>query len=113
MRESSAPAARRHARAEEGTIAGANTTVALERLHRALRRLEATVAVQREAAMDVDALADDRARLERDRAVLAARLDAAEARAARLAAANDEVARRLVTIMERVRQFERPPEGGR
>lgn len=42
-------------------------------------------------------------RLERDRADLAAALDEATARAARLERANEEVATRLVKVMERLR----------
>ena len=58
-----------------------------------------------EADATVEALVDDRARLERDRAALAARLDAAEARADALAETNREVAGRLVKVMERVRRL--------
>lgn len=71
-----------------------------------MRRLEAAVAVRGEAGESLEALRDDRARLERDRADLAARLDAAEARAERLRAANQDVAHRLVRVMERVRRID-------
>lgn len=56
---------------------------------------------------EVAALADDRARLAEDRAALAARLDAAEARAARLSEASRTVEARLVAVMEMVRRNER------
>ena len=79
---------------------------AVTRLEGALARLEAAVAVKSEAQRAVDQLAEDHARLERDRAALAAKLDAAEARASRLRAANADVAARLVSVMERVRRMD-------
>lgn len=87
-------------------IAGVKTRAALDRLSHALQRLEAAVAVQREASADVAALADDRVRLEADRARLADALNTAQERAARLAEANDDVTRRLITIMERLRRMD-------
>ncbi|MBJ3777574.1 DUF4164 family protein [Acuticoccus mangrovi] len=80
--------------------------MALTRLEAALTRLEAAVAVHSEAREEVEALRDDRARLERDRAELATRLDAAEARAHRLRDTNQAVANRLVKVMERVRRMD-------
>lgn len=71
-------------------------------------RLEAAVALKTDAGGIVGALKDDCARLERDRAALAARLDASEARAERLREANQEVAGRLVKVMERVRRMSVP-----
>lgn len=71
-----------------------------------MRRLEAALAVRGEAGESLEALRDDRARLERDRADLAARLDASEARAERLRAANQDVAHRLIRVMERVRRID-------
>lgn len=82
------------------------THKALARLEVALKRLEAAVAVRAESGESLDALRDDRARLERDRAALAHKLDTAEARAERLRAANQEVAHRLVRVMERVRRMD-------
>ena len=72
-------------------------------------RLEAAVALKTDAGGVVSALKDDCARLERDRAALAAKLDASEARAERLREANQEVAGRLVKVMERVRRMSVPP----
>lgn len=71
-----------------------------------MRRLEAAMAVRHDAGETLDALRDDRARLERDRADLAEKLDRAEARAETLRAANQEVAVRLVKVMERVRRMD-------
>ncbi len=68
-------------------------------------RLEAAAALKLDASDFATSLRDDCARLERDRAALAARLDASEARAEQLRAANQEVAQRLVGIMERVRRL--------
>jgi chromosome segregation ATPase len=79
---------------------------AVARLEAALTRLEAAVQLRAGADRSVEALLDDRARLERDRADLAARLDAAEARVKRLREANQEVANRLVAVMERVRRID-------
>lgn len=94
---------------------------ALARLETALKRLEAAIEVRTGASATVVALEDDRARLERDRAMLAASLDASEARAERLVATNREVANRLVSVMERLRRIDHgaavdgpddPPGGG-
>ncbi|WP_369415139.1 DUF4164 family protein [Acuticoccus kalidii] len=87
-------------------MAGHRTLQAVARLEAALHRLEAAVAVNGESSQSVEALRDDRVRLERDRAELAAKLDAAEARAQRLREANQEVAHRLVAVMERVRRMD-------
>lgn len=95
----------------EAAIAGARTEEALKRLETALVRLEAAAELKAEADGTVEALVDDRARLERDRATLAAKLDVAEARADALAETNREVAARLVKVMERVRRL--APEDGR
>lgn len=79
---------------------------ALTRLDGALVALRRAVAVRAEAARMEDSHRDDLARLERDRAALADQLDASEARAERLKAANVEVAERLVKVMEMVRRME-------
>ena len=86
-------------------MAGVKTEAALERLGTALKRLEATLTVERQMSREVSWLAGDRAHLEHDRDRLAHELDAAEERAERLAKANDEVARRLIAIMEEVRRL--------
>ncbi|ORE96564.1 DUF4164 family protein [Acuticoccus yangtzensis] len=80
----------------------------MARLEAALVRLEAAAALKTDAAGTVNALRDDNVRLERDRAQLAAKLDDAEARAERLRLANQDVAGRLVKIMERVRRLSPP-----
>jgi len=83
----------------------------MARLEAALTRLEAAVQLRAGADRSVEALRDDRARLEQDRAELAARLDAAEARVKRLRDANKEVANRLVAVMERVRRIDQGAAG--
>ncbi|WP_425428496.1 DUF4164 family protein [Acuticoccus kandeliae] len=85
----------------------------MSRLEAALNRLEAALALNGEASRSIEALRDDRARLERDRAELAAKLDAAEARARRLREANQEVAHRLVSVMERVRRMDPASAAGK
>lgn len=98
----------------EATIAGVRTSEALARLEAALARLEAAATLKTDAGGIVSALRDDNARLERDRVELAERLDASEARAERLRAANAEVAQRLVRVMERVRRMDgAPPRAAR
>lgn len=82
------------------------TVQAIARLEAALSRLEAAAALKTDAGGLVGALRDDCARLERDRAELAGRLDAAEGRAMRLREVNQEVAQRLVDVMERVRRMD-------
>lgn len=82
----------------------------MDRLGRAVGRLSAVLIVQREALSDMAALADDRARLERDRVALADELSNAQARAARLLEANATVAKRLVSVMEDVRRWQSAPE---
>lgn len=77
-----------------------------------MSRLEASVEHNVGVRAEVAALADDRARLAEDRAALAARLDAAEARASRLAGASREVEARLVAVMEMVRRNQRNSGGG-
>lgn len=93
-----------------GIMRSANTEAALDRLGRAVGRLSAVLIVQREALSDMAALADDRARLERDRVALADELSNAQARAARLLEANATVAKRLVSVMEDVRRWQSAPE---
>ncbi len=88
------------------------TSQALARLEAALIRLEAAAALKTDAGGIVSALKDDCARLERDRATLAEKLDAAESRAERLRQANQEVAGRLVKVMERVRRMSAPISPG-
>ena len=88
-----------------GNSADAAGTVeaALERLSRAVSRLEAAVEHRLEADMSVDGLAAEVQRLGEDRSQLAATLDTSEARVARLEDANREVSRRLVSAMESIR----------
>lgn len=82
---------------------------ALGGLQEALDKLERTVEA---AAEEGERHASGRVEVQRlnaDRASLAEELDAAEARAARLAESNREVSRRLVTAMETIRTvIERP-----
>ena len=81
--------------------------LALARLDGAIIALRRAVAVREAADGDTAHTQDDLARLERDRADLAERLDAAEGRADRLREANAEVAKRLVRVMELVRRMDR------
>ena len=72
---------------------------AMKRLNDALDRLDGAVAKRvktRDLPMELQAMADDRARLAED-------LDAATARGQRLAGVNADVSRRLVKAMETVR----------
>jgi chromosome segregation ATPase len=88
-----------------GNGAGTAGTVdaALERLSRAISRLEAAVEHRLEADQSVDGLEAAVQRLGEDRSRLAATLDTSEARVARLEDANREVSRRLVSAMESIR----------
>lgn len=70
-----------------------------------MTRLEAATALNTGARADTEAAADEFARLAQDRARLAAKLDAACARADRLAHANREVEARLVGLMDTVRKM--------
>ncbi|WP_083202227.1 DUF4164 domain-containing protein [Stappia indica] len=76
---------------------------ALERLARAVSRLDATVQRRLESDMSLGGLQEELQRLGEDRSSLAATLDTAEARVARLEDANREVSRRLVSAMESIR----------
>lgn len=76
---------------------------ALTRLSQAIGRLEAAAQRRLEADASVDGLQDELQRLGEDRSQLAATLDTAEARVARLEDANREVSRRLVSAMESIR----------
>ena len=84
---------------------GARTPVdaALDRLARAVSRLEAAVEHRLEADLSLNGLEAEVQRLGEDRSQLAATLDMAEARVARLEDANREVSRRLVSAMESIR----------
>lgn len=86
-------------------MVGPKTAAVVARLQQALGRLEAAVAVQSEIRSEVNALAGDRALLARDRDRLAAELDEAADRAARLGEANERVAARLIAVMEDVRRM--------
>jgi chromosome segregation ATPase len=76
---------------------------ALERLARAVNRLDAAVQRRLAADMSLNGLQEELQRLGEDRSSLAATLDTAEARVARLEDANREVSRRLVSAMESIR----------
>ena len=76
---------------------------ALHRLEGALGRLEAALDVTVEEAGTAKGLEGELYRLGADRSRLAETLDAAEARAARLAETNALVSRRLVAAMETIR----------
>jgi len=78
-------------------------SAALARLTRAVDRLEAAVDRRHDADRSVSGLEAQLQRLGDDRSELAATLDTAEARAARLEDANREVSRRLVSAMESIR----------
>lgn len=85
-----------------GGAAGSVET-ALDRLARAIDRLEAAVERRLEADASMTGLQAEVQRLGEDRSALAATLDTAEARVARLEDANREVSRRLVSAMESIR----------
>ncbi len=76
---------------------------ALRRLKSALELLESAVDRRLENSQSVSGLEGELHRLGTDRSRLAQSLDAAEARAADLAAANAEVSRGLVNAMESIR----------
>lgn len=76
---------------------------ALRRLKSALELLESAVDRRLETTQSVSGLEGELHRLGTDRSRLAQSLDAAEARAADLAAANAEVSRGLVNAMESIR----------
>ncbi|QGZ34840.1 DUF4164 domain-containing protein [Stappia indica] len=82
---------------------GGSVDAALERLARAVSRLDAAVQRRLEADMSLGGLQEELQRLGEDRSSLAATLDTAEARVARLEDANREVSRRLVSAMESIR----------
>ena len=87
-----------------GTGAGERPLdAALERLTRAVGRLEAAVERRQEAVLSVSGLQQEVQRLGDDRSQLAATLDLSEARVGRLEDANREVSRRLVSAMESIR----------
>jgi chromosome segregation ATPase len=76
---------------------------ALQRLETAIGRLETGAEERAEGASAVLGLRGEIFRLGADRSRLAASLDAAEARAARLEETNAAVSRGLVAAMERIR----------
>lgn len=76
---------------------------ALRRLRAALGLLESAVDRRLENAQSVSGLESELHRLGTDRSRLAQSLDAAEARAAQLEAANSEASRGLVQAMESIR----------
>lgn len=76
---------------------------ALRRLKSALELLESAVDRKLENSQSVSGLEGELHRLGTDRSRLAQSLDAAEARAANLEAANAEVSRGLVEAMESIR----------
>ncbi|WP_417766845.1 DUF4164 domain-containing protein [Stappia sp.] len=82
---------------------GQSVEAALDRLARAVNRLDAAVQRRLEADMSLNGLQDELQRLGEDRSSLAATLDTAETRVARLEDANREVSRRLVSAMESIR----------
>lgn len=85
------------------------TDRALDQLLGAVKRLEAAVERRVGAERSIGELQDQVQRLEEDRSELARKLDAAEARAARLEETNRAVSRRLVEAMEKVRALLRHP----
>lgn len=75
----------------------------IHRLGKAIATLEDAVAARVEHDQDYAEAEAEVQRMNADRAKLAQELDASEARAERLEAANKEVSRRLVTAMETIR----------
>lgn len=75
----------------------------LERLSRAISKLESAVERRLDADASLGSLQDELQRLGEDRSQLAETLDKAQARATRLEEANREVSRRLVSAMESIR----------
>lgn len=75
----------------------------LSRLARAMDALENSAGAQLEQVQDYAEAEAEVQRMNADRARLAQELDTSEARADRLAEANREVSRRLVTAMETIR----------
>ncbi len=78
-------------------------TDAIKRLEDAVGHLETSVQRRLDADSSLNALQDDLQRLGEDRSQLAASLDESEARASRLAEANRDVSKRLVSAMETIR----------
>jgi len=76
---------------------------AIQRLERALGTLESVVQHRVEVDKSLSGLKEDIQRLNEDRSQMAATMDQAEARAARLEDANRDVSRRLVSAMESIR----------
>ena len=83
--------------------ASSNLAAALARLNRALDELDKSADALGESTSKGQSVDEQVQRMADDRARLAQDLDAAEARAERLASANSEVSRRLVGAMEMVR----------
>jgi len=75
----------------------------ISRLGQAIGSLEDAVAARLERDQDYVEAEAEVQRMNADRSKLAHELDASEARAERLEAANKEVSRRLVTAMETIR----------
>ncbi len=84
-------------------VAEATLKQVLGRLNKALDALESAVESHLEKSVDYAAAEEEVQRMNSDRARLAQELDSAEDRAERLADANKEVSRRLVTAMETIR----------
>ncbi len=76
---------------------------ALRRLNAALDALEGAVDGRLDSGHKVEELESELQRLSLDRSRLAQTLDLAEARSDRIAEANQDVSRRLVTAMETIR----------
>ena len=83
--------------------AGSVLEDALVRLEAAIGRVEGAVDRRLEHARRIADMEDEVQRLGADRSNLAQSLDAAQARAGRIEAANQDVSRRLVTAMETIR----------
>ena len=75
----------------------------LDRLDKALKRLEDNVDRSLEMRTDYQDAEEEVQRLNADRARLAGELDESESRSERLEEVNKEVSRRLVTAMETIR----------
>ena len=85
---------------------------ALVRLETAIGQVEGAVDQRLEHARRISDMEDEVQRLGADRSNLAQSLDAAQARAGRIEAANQDVSRRLVAAMETIRDVLARSGGG-
>ncbi len=93
----------RSSESELGSSPAVTLPEAVARLARALDALDAAAGARLERDADYGEADAELQRMNADRSRLAQELDGSEARAERLAEANKEVSRRLVTAMETIR----------